>query len=308
MRLKKTAVTAAATAAALCLAGGAAFAAVAPAPITTTTGTAGYDGGTIAAPYLNNVQAVITPTDYGTLVKGGAHGVGMCAANGRTALIGLVANGDATYQVDYAQGSNPGHCPVDQLLPGPVSLNPALSHVPFGHSVWVSVSYGQHRVIRVIRGHRTIIIIGRAGALTFAAQDVTGTPGPVYQAVVRTPVTRFIHPDAGVIEDLTTLTPCLDAASNPVPGVLPGPAAYTSAACHPVDRVEYATYQSGATVTALTAGPAAAEGISPAASPALVAPDNSASLVNTGPHGTSTAASATGSHFTVSTGNVKSVP
>ena len=184
---------------------------------------------------------------------------------------------------------------------------PALSHVPYGHSVWVSVSYGQHRVIRVIHRHRTIIIIGRSGFLTFAAQDVTGTPGPVYTATVRTPVTHYIHPAGGVIEDLATLTPCLDASNNPVPGVLAGPAAYTSAACHPVDTFEYATYQVGTTVSALTAG-TASEAISPAASPALVAPNNSATLVNTGPHGTSPTASVTGTHFVTSTGNVKSVP
>jgi hypothetical protein len=307
----KFAVAAAVAAGACGLGAVAASAAVSPAPVVSTTGTGGYDEAVGATgPGFTNVQTVASPNQYGTTVKtGAAAGGGLCATAGRTELLGLVATSANSYKVEYANGNaGPGHCPVDHLLPSPVLLNSALANIPSTHSVWLSVNYGVHRFIRFGR----IIIIGRAGAVTFSAQDVTGTPGPIYTHTVFISPVRFTHADLGVIEDanLIHLQPCASTIAPVFPAVLTGPAAYTTGACQPVADFNYATKTIGNVTSAFGSGVTVSEGISgpgTVTSPALVAPNNTLNTApgaSTGPHGSATAAATAGGHFTMYTGDI----
>ena len=121
---RKLVLTAGATAAALCLAGGAAFAAVSATPIADTNGTAGYGALAPGVQTFVNVQSTITPNQYATTVKLGVLGVqlstapvaGVCNA----AQAGEVANLDSTFAVDYglaAVGSVANPCPVGGAIP-----------------------------------------------------------------------------------------------------------------------------------------------------------------------------------------------
>ena len=148
----------------------------------------------------------------------------------------------------------------------------------------------------------------------FEAQDLdapTGTPVagdlPGVQTVVvplfpvfHHTVVSFDHASWGASANATALVPC---AGNGFPVALAGPAAYTSAACQPGHVAEYATYSTGPVVSPL-GGPATfTELVSPIAAGATMAPDNSLSPVNTGPHGTASDASVTGGHFALFYGN-----
>lgn len=153
-----------------------------------------------------------------------------------------------------------------------------------------------------------------AATVTFMAQDLDASttapaagdlPG-VQVREVRVPSgTVFTDAGAGVNEDLTSLVPC---AGNGFPKTLAGPAAEVSAACQPVSAFDHAT----ATVAGGAAQPFSAltttEGVSPgstAATPALVAPDNTlAGTPASTPPGTAANASAGGNSFTLFTGNV----
>src|SRR4249919_1364781 len=116
---RKAALTATAVAAGLCLAGGAAFAAVSGTPIADTDGTAGYGALAPGVQTFTNVQSTITPDQYATTVKLGVLGVqlstapvaGVCNA----AQAGEVANLNSTFAVDYglaAVGTAANPCPV----------------------------------------------------------------------------------------------------------------------------------------------------------------------------------------------------
>lgn len=147
--------------------------------------------------------------------------------------------------------------------------------------------------------------------VVFEAQDLdaTGTAGDVAGVQSRTvPVpagTVFNHADTGVNENLTSLVACsgLAADGNTYPLALAGPAAYTTAACQPVVTEEYATATIGTGTPQDFASLDTTEGIAPSSTGALVAPNNSISTVNTGPHGSASDASTAGSHLELFTGN-----
>lgn len=365
---------------ALVLGGGAlAFAAISPTPQVAVNGNGGYDSVTAAATGFDQVQTVVTPTQYGTTVKTGAQGVQLCSSTSNAALqLGLAStNTSPTYSVDFAHGTLPAPgCPTAGVLAGPAVLNPGLSAVPFGHAVWTSVTYAtrtvshqvlicvisgvtpvvtptptatmpaatapamtptmtptsappvktaalikrqlvaptvaptggagptsppliKHSGVR-IRCHVATITLTRNEAL-FEAQDLnalgTATDAAgVFTAIVHLPSTSvYNHADAGVNEDATGLVPCAAVA-------LMGPAAYTSEACQPVGTFEYTQAEIGAVHSNLT-DLATTEGISPSATAALVAPNNTITTVNTGPHGSATDAVVTGNHFELFTAN-----
>jgi hypothetical protein len=252
------------------------------------------------------------------------------------AQIGLLSNNlTTTYAVASATGVLPGSgCPTGGVLASPVTF-PGLSAVPFGHHVWVHamVTRGP-RFVRalvcvptgpaatptatptptgpVIPGFtcRFVLLRRHASRVVFEAQDldapVTGAP-PGDQPGVQTRTARiprftvFTDAGVGVNENLTSLVACTGGG---FPLTLPGPAAYVTAACQPINMMEYATATpAGGTATdfgALTS----TEGISPSATGALVAPNNTLSTANVGPHGTASDASTAGSHLQIFTGNL----
>lgn len=154
-----------------------------------------------------------------------------------------------------------------------------------------------------------------ANAIVFEAQDLDAPatsapagdqPGVQTRTVIIGRSQRFNHADAGLNADLTALTGC---TGNGFPEALAGPAAYTSAACQPVAAFTFAaTAQGAGPLTRLDAGTTVSEGISPSATAALVAPDNTLSATSAGPSGTASDAATTGSSFTVDTGNVTLTP
>ena len=152
-----------------------------------------------------------------------------------------------------------------------------------------------------IRCHVATITLTRNEAL-FEAQDLNALGTATDAAGVFTQVVHltgtpnvYNHADAGVNEDATGLVPC-------APVVLAGPAAYTSEACQPVGTFEFTQAKVGAVQSDLSML-ATTEGISPSATAALVAPNNSITQVNTGPHGSATDAVAAGDHFEMFTAN-----
>ena len=319
MLKRKVALTAAASAAALCLAGGAAFAAVSATPIASTNGTAGYGALAPGVQYFNNVQTTITPNQYATTVKLGVLGAqlstapvaGVCNA----AQAGEVANLNSTFAVQYGLGTvgsvaNP--CPVGgALATGDRHTFTGLGSVANTDDVWVSINVGNNCKIRhgnrhhqswsysKCRGHRY-----GANTLTFYAQDLT-TNSPVIVATVPCNTNKFTNAAVGTNQDAAALT------NGPVVHRL-----VTDNALSPVDyfdatdqilvRFSYATATlNGGTSksfdllgSTLAYGDASAAANS-AANPAQVSTQNSLSTTVHGPSGpASFGASAAGSDFT----------
>jgi hypothetical protein len=164
-------------------------------------------------------------------------------------------------------------------------------------------------------------------AVVFTAQDLdapvatplAGDLAGVQTAVIRfgsgpgeIPVgTVFDHGSNGISENTSLLTGCSGAG---FPTLLAGPAAYDSAACQPVAVFEYAAATEGAGSPADFQALTSTEVISrtppsSANADALVAPDNSITPTNLGPHGPTAAGAVTaGSHYVDFTGNVSLTP
>lgn len=321
MRIRRYWAIGTAATAALCLAGGAAFAAVSATPLADTNGTAGYGALAPGVQYFNNVQSTITPDQYATTVKLGVLGVqlstvpvaGVCNA----AQAGEVANLNSTFAVQYglgAVGSVTNPCPVG----GAIALVDRHTFTGLGavantDDVWVSINVGNNCKIRhgdkrhhdvswgysKCRGHRYGV-----NTLTFYAQDLT-TNSPVIVATVPCNTNKFTNAAAGTNEDAAALT------NGPVVHRL-----VTDNALSPVDyfdatdqilvRFSYATATlNGGTSksfdllnSSLAYGDATAAANS-AANPAQVSTQNSLSNVDHGPSGpASFGASAAGSDFT----------
>ena len=316
---RKLVLTAGATAAALCLAGGAAFAAVSATPIADTNGTAGYGALAPGVQTFVNVQSTITPNQYATTVKLGVLGVqlstapvaGVCNA----AQAGEVANLDSTFQVDYglaAVGTVANPCPVGGAIPL-VSRHtfPGLGSVANTDDVWVSINVGNN--CRIRHGHRGHYSWGHQkcrghrygkNTLTFYAQDLT-TNSPVKVATVPCNTDKFVNAAVGTNQDAAALTNgpvvhrlATDNALSPVD--------YFDATGQILVRFSYATATlNGGTPKSLDLlnasmayGDASAAANS-AANPAQVSAQNSLSNVDHGPAGPATSgASASGSDFT----------
>ena len=169
---RKVALTAAAAAAALCLAGGAAFAAVSATPIADTNGTAGYGALAPGVQYFNNVQSTDTPNQY-------AHHrqarrprrrscppprPRVCATPRRPG----VANLDSTFAIQYGLGTagtvaNP--CPVGgALATGDRHTFTGLGSVANTDDVWVSINVGNNCKIRHGNRHHQSWSYPSAGA------------------------------------------------------------------------------------------------------------------------------------------------
>lgn len=317
-----------------------ALAAVAPAPIAAANGSGGYDA---AATNFTDLQAVDTPTQYGTTVKGGAQGVQLCnATSNRTAQLGLLTDNLSTnYSVASAVGTlaAPG-CPTGGQLTSPVTF-PALAAVPFGHHVWLNINRTRTAVVR-----RVLICVPTGPVPTAspsATPTVTATPAPpvvpgftchfrsvrrIANAVVfeaqdldapttAAPAgdqpgvqTRTVRVGRGLRFDHASaglnanLTALTACSGGGFPAVLAGPAAYTTAACQPVAGFSYAAAAQGAGPLAGLDTLNLSEGISPNTTAALVAPNNSLTGTSTGPHGTASDAATAGASFNVLTGNV----
>jgi hypothetical protein len=158
---------------------------------------------------------------------------------------------------------------------------------------------------------RIVVRTFTVNRILFEAQDLdaaTATPLAGDLAGVQTatvpvpPGTTFDHAAWGASENTTHLVPC---AGNgfPIPLSAPGGATYASAACQPLSVGEYATYTTGTTASPLSGPAAVTEVISPSAGGATMAPNQSLTAVNTGPHGTASDASVTGGHFVVFSAN-----
>jgi hypothetical protein len=149
-----------------------------------------------------------------------------------------------------------------------------------------------------------------ANRVVFEAQDLDAPttaapagdqPGVQTRTVVVGRGLRFDHASGGLNANLTALTAC---SGNGFPAVLAGPAAYTTAACQPVAGFSYAAVAQGAGPLVGLDTQTLSEGISPNATAALVAPNNSLTGTSAGPHGTASDAATAGASFTVFTGNV----
>lgn len=143
----------------------------------------------------------------------------------------------------------------------------------------------------------------------FEAQDldapvstpVAGDLPGVQSRTVPVPAgTTFNHASAGLNANTNALTACVGGG---FPKVLAGPAAYTTAACQPVDTFTFATYADGTSPSQPYGAGTATELISPATGAALEAPNNSLTPTSTGSPGTASDASTTGAEFIVDTGN-----
>ena len=123
--------------------------------------------------------------------------------------------------------------------------------------------------------------------------------------------TIFDHANNGSTENLSLLTPCAGAG---FPTALAGPAAYDSAACQPLVVFEFAAAAPGAgppqdfqaltTTEVISRTPATSANAN-----ALMAPDNSITATNLGPHGpVASGAVIAGSHYVDFSGNVSLTP
>lgn len=160
---------------------------------------------------------------------------------------------------------------------------------------------------------KTITIV--KSVVLFQAQDldapvavpVAGDLPGVQTRTVHVPAgTLFDSAGLGINQNLTGMTACAGVAAdgNTYPRSLAGPAAYISAACQPVSVIEYGVATPAGGVPTGYQALTTQEGISPAGTataPALVAPNNSISTVNVGPHAPT--GSAVGSHIQLNTGN-----
>jgi hypothetical protein len=205
----------------------------------------------------------------------------------------------------------PAPTPTDTGAPDNAPLGQGQDHVPGLGNVPGTQDklFGEFFKCFII--HKTIT----KQTLLFEAQDLdapTGTPVAGDLAGVQTvsvplrpifhhTVVSFDNASWGASENTAGLVAC---TGNGFPAVLAGPAAYTSGACQPVSVGEYATYNTGLVVNPLSGPATVSELVSPNNTDALVAPDNSLSAVNTGPHGTASDASTSGGHFALFTANV----
>lgn len=330
---RNVALTAVASAAALCLTGGAAaFAAVAPtASIVTTNGEAGYGATAPGTTQVTNAQTVLKATEYGTTVQQGALGaqistapvLGVCNA----AQVGIKATLADSYKFTYGYGkigsvANP--CPAGGVINVADQHSFALPDVNPGDVVWVSVGtsckvrhhhkhgYGNRHnsdwTWATDKGcdsryakHRTLV---------FKAQNLT-TNTVVAKATLPDPATDvWVHASVGVSEDLSKLTGCPNIAEA---GTAASPIVYTSATCHTGAEFNYATETIGNGLpVGLSTGPnagdmavaALAAGPTSAANPAVVDTHNTLSAVSAGVTGPATeGASAAGDSFSVFTAN-----
>lgn len=328
MRITRTRywATGAAATAALCLAGGAAFAAVSGTPIASTNGTAGYGALAPGVQTFTNVQSTITTNQYATTVKGGVIGVqlstapvaGVCQA----AQAGEVANTtSSTFSVQYGLGTigtaaNP--CPVGGAL-APVDRHTftGLGAVANTDDVWVSVSTTNNCKIRHgSKGHYSYGVQKckghqyKNGTLTFYAQDLT-TNSPVIVATLPNPATnKFVNAAAGGQQDLAPLTNCAVVPRLVTDNAM-SPVAYSDATCQFIARFSYTTAslnggppQSLDLLNATEAFADATTAANSAANPAQVSAQNSLSTTVHGPAGpASFGASGAGSDFTLNTAN-----
>jgi hypothetical protein len=117
--------------------------------------------------------------------------------------------------------------------------------------------------------------------------------------------TVFNNAGVGVNENQTGMVACTGLAADgfTYPRTLAGPAAYVSSACQPVSVFSYATASDGGGPATDFQALTTVEGISPNATGALVAPNNTITTPSTGPHGTASDASITGSMFQMNTAN-----
>ena len=217
---RNVALTAAAATAALCLAGGAAFAAVSGTPIADTNGTAGYGALAPGVQTFVNVQSTELLSQYLTTVKNGVAGVqlstapvaGVCNA----AQAGAVANLNSTFSIQYGLGtvgSVANGCPVGgALLTGDRHTFTGLGSVANTDDVWVSINVGDNCKIR--HGHKGHYTWGHSkckghryghNTLTFYAQDLT-TASPVIIATVPCNTNKFVNAAHGINQDAAALT------------------------------------------------------------------------------------------------------
>ena len=311
---------------ALCLAGGAAFAAVSGTPIADTNGTAGYGALAPGTQVVTNVQSTVTPDQYATTLKGGVLGVqlstapvaGVCQA----AQAGLVANtASSTFAVQYGLGAvgtvaNP--CPVGGALAvADRHTFTGLGTVANTDDVWVSVSTTNKCKIR--HGHKGHYSYGyskcrghqyKNGTLTFYAQDLT-TNSPVIVATLPNPhANKYVNAAAGAQEDLSPLTNCATVHRLVTDNAL-SPVGFFDATCQVIARLSYATAslnggppQSLDLLNATEAFADATAAANSAANPAQVSAQNSLSTTVHGPSGpASFGASGAGSDFTLWTAN-----
>ena len=320
-----------------------ALAAVAPAPLTAANGSGGYDAVSTNFTDVQAVDTATqygTTVRGGAQGVQLCNGASSRAAQ----LGLLTDNVSTAYSVASAVGTlaAPG-CPAGGQLSSPVTF-PALAAVPFGHHVWLNINRTRTRVVRrvlicipnspspspsatptstvtptpspsappVVPGFtchfRTVV--RAANLVVFEAQDLdaptTAAPAGDQPGVQTRTVRvgrglRFDHASGGLNANLTALTPC---SGNGFPATLTGPAAYTTAACQPVAGFTYAAAAQGSGPLVALDTLNLAEGISPNATAALVAPNNSLVGTSTGPHGTASDAATAGSAFSVFTGNV----
>lgn len=223
---------------------------------TTSNGEAGYGTSAASGHTFKNIQAVVTPDQYGTTVQGGAIGIQLTTApNTATpstcyaAQLGLVANtGTSTYNVDYATGNLPSTTGVADCATGgiasatPSALNAtALQNVPNSDSYWLSLTYVKRAGIVCFfapRGHHNHFLwcrfFNRSG-LWLQAEDLTTATTTTRPTVkwISDPH-NFVHASAGIsLDNSTALHACNSVAeTNP---------AYNSVACQEVAEFDYVT-------------------------------------------------------------------
>jgi hypothetical protein len=218
----------------LALAGGAsvltlafagAAAASVPAPLTTSNGEAGY--GAVSATSLTNIQAVVTPDQYGTTITGGAIGVQLAAQKGSgcyAAQLGLVAStSTSTYSVEYGTGTVTGTCPAvgvvsgTQLgtltdLPDNGSVYLSLSYVTTGHTYCWSVPWGHQGQW----GHHQECWSDHSGDGLLAAAENLDTSSPVLVTKWFTDPATFTFGSFGIsLDNSRALTPATAGLAEP---------------------------------------------------------------------------------------------
>jgi hypothetical protein len=150
------------------------------------------------------------------------------------------------------------------------------------------------------------IVIFRAQDLDAPATPTVGDLAGVQTRFVHVPHgTVFDNAGVGTNENLTGLVACVGLAADgfTYPRTLAGPAAYVSVACQPTAVFEFSTASDGGGPATDFGALTTTEVVSPNATAANVAPNNSLTTTNTGPHGTAPGASAAGSHLQVNSAN-----
>jgi hypothetical protein len=208
------------------------------------------------------------------------------------------------YQVDRKPPVEPTETPA----PTPTGTVTTTALVTKSGAPWTRPGYYKKFICvwKVIYIKKQVVVFEAQDLDALATGAPVGDQPGVQTAYGHVPHhTVFDNAGVGVNENLTGMVACTGLAADgfTYPRTLAGPAAYVSSACQPVSVFSYATASDAGGPATDFQSLTTVEGISPNATGALAAPNNTITTPSTGPHGTASDASTAGSMFQMNTAN-----